>query len=93
MFKTVLGILGVIAAWLVIGLILSKTVPKMPSSKPWRFVILFAFWIPSTFAINRVYVSLLGWHKMGWIGASIVALFCATMSFFQSLQPDKSNTS
>ena len=74
MLKTLLGALGIIAAWLVIGFILTKTVLKMPSSKPWRFAILFAFWVPSTFVINRVYVSLLGWHKVGWTGASIIAL-------------------
>jgi len=74
-----------------IAFILSKTVPSMPN-KVCRFVFLFVLWVPFNFAINYVNVRLLGYHKMGWTAASIIALLFATFGTFWPPQPHDSNT-
>jgi len=61
--------------------ILGKTVPSMPN-KVCRFVFLFVLCVPLNFVMNYVNVRLLGYHGMGWTGASIVALLFATVGTF-----------
>jgi hypothetical protein len=73
------------------GFILSKTVASVPN-KVYRFVVLFVLCLPLNFVINYVNVRLLGYHKMGWTGASIMALVFATFGTFVSPQPHNSNT-
>jgi hypothetical protein len=71
--------------------ILGKTVPSMPN-KVFRFVLLFVLCLPLTFAINYVNVRTLGYHKMGWTGAFIIALLFATFQTFFPSQADNSDT-
>lgn len=70
--------------------ILSKTVASVPN-KVCRFVVLFVLCVPLNFVINYVNVRLLGYHKMGWTGASIIALVFATFRTFLPPQPHNSN--
>ncbi len=58
--------------------ILSKTAPSIPNKWLYRFGFLFGLGVPLNFVVNYVNVRLLGYHKMGWGGASIIALFFAT---------------
>ena len=87
-----LNILGFAAVLVVMVFILSKTVPRMPKSRPWRFVLLVALWVPLMVVHNYVYVSLIGFHKMGWIATTIVAVVFATIGTLWPEQPDNSNT-
>jgi hypothetical protein len=71
--------------------ILSKTLPRMPN-KVCRFVFLFVLCVPWNFAINYFDVRLLGYHNMGWTGASVIALLLAAFGMFLPPQPHNSNT-
>ena len=71
--------------------ILSKTVPSIPN-KVYRFVFLFVVCVPFNFVSNYVDVRLLGYHKMGWTGALIIALLLATLGIFWQRQPHNSST-
>jgi hypothetical protein len=86
-----LNILGVVAVSVVIAFILSKTDPRMPHSRLWRFVLLFALWVPLTVVLNYVNVSLLGFHKMGWIPVTIIALLFATIGTLCPEEPNNAN--
>ncbi len=89
---TVLGIVARVAIGVAMAFILSKTVPRMPN-KMCRFVFLFVLCLPLNFGVNYVNVQLLGYHKMGWTGASIIALLLAIWgTFLYSPQPHNSNT-
>jgi len=86
----VLGIVTELAILLVVAFILSK-VASMPN-KVCRFVFLFALCVPLNLVINYFNVRLLGYHKMGWIGSSIIALLLAAFgTFLWSPQPHSSN--
>ena len=61
--------------------ILSKTVPIMPN-KVCRFLFLFILCVPLNFVVNYVNVWTLGYHKMGWTGAVVIALIFATYGTF-----------
>jgi hypothetical protein len=88
---TVFGIVAHIAIGVALGFTLSKTVPRMPN-KMCRFVFLFVLFLPVNFGVNYVNVQLLGYHKMGWTGASIIALLFAIWgTFLYSPQPHNSN--
>ena len=92
--KTMLSVLVgiVVRCAIVVGVafILSKTVPRNRVS---RFVFLFALCVPLNFVINYVDVSFLGYHKMGWPGAFIIALPFAIFGAFWPPQTHNSNTS
>ena len=66
--------------------ILSKTLPNI-MNKVYRFVFLFILGVPLNFVINYVNVRLLGYHKMGWTGASTIALLLAIFGTFWQPQP------
>jgi len=92
--KTMLPILGIvarIAIYVGIAFIISKTAPRIPNKWVYRFVFLFVLGLPMNFVVNYVNVRLLGYHKMGWGGASIIALslalFFATFGNFWESQP------
>jgi uncharacterized membrane protein len=88
----VLGIIARVAMVVAIALILSKTVPRM-ASKMCRFFFLFVLFLPINFGVNYVNVQLLGYHKMGWAGASIIALIFAFWgTFLYPPQLHNSNT-
>jgi len=89
---TVLGIVARLAIGVAIAFILSRTVPRM-ANKIWRFVFLFVLFLPLNFGVNYVNVQLLGYHKMGWTGASVIALLLAVSgTFLYSPQLHNSNT-
>ena len=89
---TVLGIVARVAIGVAIAFILSMTVPRM-ANKMCRFVFLFVLFLPVNFGVNYVNVQLLGYHKMGWTGASIIALLVALWgTFLYPPQPHNSNT-
>ncbi|HET9409990.1 MAG TPA: hypothetical protein VFO39_22325 [Candidatus Sulfotelmatobacter sp.] len=89
---TVLGIVVRVAIGVALAFILSISLPRMPN-KMCRFVFLFALCLPVNFGVNYVNVQLLGYHKMGWTGASIIALLLAIWgTFLYSPQPQNSNT-
>jgi hypothetical protein len=71
--------------------ILSKTVASIPN-KACRFVSLFVLCVPLNFVINYVNVRTFGYHKMGWTGASIIALLFATFGTFWPPQPHNSDS-
>lgn len=77
----VLGIVARCAIAVGVAFILSKAVPSM-ANKVSRFVFLFVLCVPLNFVSNYVDVRLLGYHKMGWAGASIIALLVATFGLF-----------
>ena len=63
------------------------------ANKIWRFVFLFVLFLPLNFGVNYVNVQLLGYHKMGWTGASVIALLLAVSgTFLYSPQLHNSNT-
>ena len=74
-----------------IAFLLSKTAPSIPNKWGYRFVFLFVLCVPLNFGVNYVNVRLLGYHQMGWGGASIIALllalFFATFGTFWEQQP------
>ena len=88
---TVLGIVARVAIGVGIAFIFSMTLPHMPN-KVCRFVFLFVLGVPLNFMINYVNVQLLGYHKMGWAGASTIALLLAAFLTFFPPQPRHSNT-
>jgi len=86
-----LPVLGMVARFAVLvgaAFILGKTVTSM-HNKVSRFFFLFVLCVPLNFLINYVDVQLLGYHKMGWTGASIIALIFATWGTFLGPQPHK----
>ena len=88
---TVLGIVARVAIVVAYGFILSKAVPCMPN-KMCRFAFLFVFCLPLNFGVNYVNVQLLGYHKMGWAGASVIALLFAIWgTFLYSPRPQNLN--
>jgi hypothetical protein len=92
--KAMLSILGIVAR-IAISLggacVLTKTVPSIPNKWVYRFVFLFVLGVPLNFVVNYFDVRLLGYHKMGWGGAFIIALllalFFATFGTFWEPQP------
>jgi hypothetical protein len=85
------SVVAEIAIVLGVAVILSKTVPRMPN-KVCRFVLLFVLWVPVTSVVNYVNIRTLGYHKMGWTAASIIAVLLATCGTFWPPQPHNSNT-
>jgi hypothetical protein len=87
----IVGIVARIAIYVGSAFILSKTAPSIPNKWVYRFVFLFVLCVPLNFVVNYVNVRLLGYHKMGWGGAStialLVALFFATFGTFWEPQP------
>jgi hypothetical protein len=73
----ILGIVAMIAIYIGIAFILSKTAPRVPNKWVYRFVFLFVLGLPMNFVLNYAYVRLLGYHKMGWVAASVIALLLA----------------
>ena len=91
-FLFVAGVVARVAIAVAIVFILGETLPRM-ANKMCRFVFLFVLFLPVNFGINYVNVQLLGYHKMGWTGASIIALLVALWGTFLDLpQPHNSNT-
>ena len=70
--------------------VLSKTVPSMPN-KVSRFVFLFVLCVPLNFVSNYVNVRCLGYHRLGWNAACVIALLLATLGTFSLPQPRDSN--
>jgi uncharacterized protein YqgC (DUF456 family) len=87
----IIGIVASIAIYVGSAFILGKTAPSIPKKWVYRFVLLFALGVPLNFVANYINVRLLGYHKMGWGGASIIALllalFFATFGTFWEPQP------
>src|SRR3954463_2098479 len=82
-YKTMLLILGIVARVAIYvgsAFILSKTAPCIPDKWVYRFVFMFVLGVTLNFVGNYVDVRLLGYHKMGWGGASIIALLIALFS-------------
>jgi chromate transport protein ChrA len=77
---------------LLVGLafVLSKTAPRIPN-KVHRFVFLFVLGVLFSFVLNYFDVLLAGYHKMGWIGISIIALLLAALGTFWQPGPRNSN--
>lgn len=88
---TILGMVAAFSVLVGVAFILGKTVAKM-SNKVFRFVGLFVLCVPLNFVINHVNIWALGYHKMGWNGAFIIALIFATWGTFLGPQPHNSNT-
>jgi hypothetical protein len=89
---TILGIVARFAILVAMAFILGTTVPRMPN-KMCRFLLLFALCLPLNFGVNYVNVQFLGYHKMGWTGASIIAVLLAVWgTFLYSPQSHDSNT-
>jgi Kef-type K+ transport system membrane component KefB len=89
-----LPVLGIVARIAILGgmaFIFSKTVPRMPNTVC-RFVFLFALCVPLNFVVNYFDVRLLGYHKMSWTGAIIIALLLAAYGMFSLPQPHNPNT-
>ena len=91
MLPVLFGIFARCAIAVGIAFILSKTVPSM-HNKVCRFVFLFVLWVPLNFVINYVNVRLLGYHKMSWTGALVIALLVATLFTLWPPQLHNSNT-
>lgn len=72
-----------------IAIILSTTVPRLPTNKLYRFIILFILSVPLNVAINYVNVWALGYHKISWLGTLVFAFFLAAWATFV---PPRSNT-
>ena len=87
---SVLGIVARCAIAVGMAFVLSKTVPNIPN-KVCRFVFLFVLFVAFNFAGNYLDVRLLGYHEMGVGGATIIALFVATLFTFFPPQPQNSN--
>ncbi|HYM08645.1 MAG TPA: hypothetical protein VEU11_18990 [Terriglobales bacterium] len=88
-------IVAIVAGFaIVIGqvFIFSKTLRSMPRSKVLRFVLLFALSVPLEFVVNYVNVRTLGYHKMSWAGAFMIALVFAAWGTFLPPQPHNTNT-
>jgi hypothetical protein len=79
---------------IVVGLafVLGRTQPSMPRNKVCRFALLFVLCVPLNFVINYVRVWTLGYHKLSWTGAFILALLLATYGTFLPPQPHNPNT-
>jgi len=89
MLPIFLGIVARCAIVVGVAFILSRTVPR---NKVCRFVFLFVLCVPLNFVINYVDVSFLGYHKMDWPGAFIIALIVAICGTFWPQQTHNSNT-
>lgn len=88
----VLSVLVEIAILVGMAFIVGKTMPSMPN-KVCRFVFIFVLCLLVNFGVNYFNVRLAGYHKMGWTGASIIALLLAIWGTFRySPQPHNSNT-
>ena len=90
MLSLLVSIIASCAILVGFAFILSKTVASV-TNKVCRFVVLFVLCVPLNFVINYVNVRLLGYHKMGWTGASIIALVFATFRTFLPPQPQNPN--
>jgi len=75
-----------------LAFILSKTLPKILRNKVYRFVFLFLLGVPFNFIINYFDVSFLGYHRMGWIGASIIAFLFAICGTFWPTELENFNS-
>ena len=89
MLSTFAGIVARCAIMVGAVFILSRTVPR---NKLYRFVFLFVLCVPLNLIYNYVNVLFLGYHKMGWTGALIIAFFVAMFGSFWSPDPQNSNT-
>jgi len=89
---TVLGFVAHFAFLWTAAFVLNKTVPRL-ANMACRFALLFVLCVPLNFIINWFNVRLLGYHKMGWTGASVIALVLATFgTFYYSPRPRNSDT-
>jgi predicted tellurium resistance membrane protein TerC len=89
------GLVGIVANLAVlVGLafVLSRTVPRLPKNKLYRFAFLLIVWVPVNFVINFINVQTRGFHKMSWTGAFIIALILAAFQTLLSSQSHNSNT-
>ena len=87
----VLGLIVWSAFFVGTGFIMNTALKSRPS-KVFRFVFLFALWIPLNFAFNWVNVWGFGYHQMSWTGAIIIALLIAAFLTLVLPQPSKPNT-
>jgi hypothetical protein len=93
MLSIFVAIIARCAILVAVAFILTRTVPSMPQSKVYRFVLSFALFAPLNVVINYVNVWTLGYHKMGWTETFIFALlFAAWLTFLPPSQPHNSNT-
>ncbi len=91
MLPILVAIIARCAIVVAVAFILSRTVPSMPN-KVCCFVFLFVLCAPLNFVINYLNVLTLGYNKMGWTGAFIIASLLATCGTFWPPQPHDSNT-
>jgi predicted tellurium resistance membrane protein TerC len=92
MLLVFVGIVANLAIVVGLAFALSRTVRRLPQNKLYHFAFLFVMWVPVNFSINYVNVQTLGFHKMSWTGALIIALILATFGTFLSSQSDNPNT-
>ncbi len=76
-----LGIFANIAIALTTAFVLSKIVPTL-SNKVCRFAVVFLVFVPVNLVINSVNVRTMGYHKMSWTGALIIAAIVAIFGTF-----------
>ena len=88
----IVGIVANLAVLVVIAFVLTRTVPRLPKNKLYRFAFLLIVWIPLNFVINFINVQTRGYHKMSWTGAFTIALVLATLQTLLSSQSHNSNT-
>jgi hypothetical protein len=84
----VLGIIARIALGVGMVFVLSKVMPTMRNGVS-RFVVVFLVFVPWNFVVNYFNVRLLGYHKMRWAGALIIALLVA--AFFSFFPPESAH--
>ena len=84
MLQTIaLGFVGIVARCAVaVGLVLILSRTWMPRKKGYRFVCWFVLLVLFYFAINYMDVRFLGFHKLTWTWAIILALIVATIGTF-----------
>src|ERR1022692_2376720 len=75
-----------------LAFILSRTVPRMPQNRVYRFFLLFLLWVPLNVFINYVNIRTLGYHKMGWTATFIFALLFAIWTTFWPPQAHNSKS-
>jgi len=91
MLPIFVGIVARCAIVVALAFILSRTVPRIPRNKVYRFVFWFVLCVSLNFVFNYVDASTFGYHKMGWTGAFIIAFLVAICGTFWPIQAHNSN--
>ena len=90
MLSILFGVVARCSILVGLALILGKSLPRI-SNKAYRFVFLFVLFGLLNFIYNYVNVRLLGYHKMSWTAAAIIALLLAIPLTFWPPEGDPIN--